>query len=418
MKLRYLTTIFTICIAILITVNLIQIKSGANNSVDMASLNENYKKITKNLNHGYDREELEEIYKCQIYLKSDSDYMSQVMDAIKQSKVIMDYENGSILLGKIVFSGKKDFFNQMWLSLQFGMIKTSISMLLIGYLILGLTNYFYVRPFKKLQKFAANIAKGNLEAPLFIYKRNYFGVFTESFDIMREELKAARENEYKANISKKELVAELSHDIKTPIATIKATCEVLKMKALKNENSAEVRDVVEKAGVIEQKADMIDQLISNLFHATLEELENLKVEASEESSIIILDMFEELRYYGNIQIINPIPGCLIYIDKLRLNQVIDNIINNSYKYAGTGIQISFQEQTEGIVVEIRDFGEGVLEEELPLITEKFFRGTNGKGKSGTGLGLFLAKYFMENMKGSLECYNNNGFVVRLFLRRV
>jgi signal transduction histidine kinase len=206
--------------------------------------------------------------------------------------------------------------------------------------------------------------------------------------------------------------------MKTPIATIKATCEVMKLKATSMKNEAEKTDILEKTGIIEQKSDMIDQLIGNMFHATLEELENLKVEAIEEASTCILDMFDELHYYENIQVINEIPECLVYMDQLRLKQVIDNVVNNSYKYARTRIEVSFHEQEKGIVVDIRDFGKGMQEEELPYATEKFYRGTNGKGKSGTGLGLFLAKYFMDHMQGGFECYNDHGFVVRLFLRKV
>ena len=418
MKIRYLTIIFAILSAVFMGMTVSIIHNEAYNTVDITGLNASYKQIVTGLMGGTAKEELEESYHCEIYLKTDNDYESEVIKAVNENKILFDYEAGDKLLGKIVFSGERDLFDSLRHVLTYRMIQAGACMLLIGYLMLGIIYYFYIRPFKKLQQFVVNVAKGNLDAPLSIYKGNYFGAFTESFDLMREELKTARENEYKANRSKKELVAELSHDMKTPIATIKATCEVMKMKALMRENDAEKKDILEKAGIIEQKADMIDQLIGNMFHATLEELENLKVEALEEASMLILDMFEELQYYENIRIMNAMPECLIYMDKLRLKQVIDNLINNSYKYAGTVIEVSFKELREGIVVEIRDFGDGVLEEELPLITEKYYRGTNGRGKSGAGLGLFLANYFMEHMKGTIEFYNDNGLVVNLFLRKV
>ena len=153
-------------------------------------------------------------------------------------------------------------------------------------------------------------------------KGNFFGAFTESFDIMREELRRARENEYLANVSKKELVAELSHDIKTPVSAIKAVCEVLEIKA-KN------ADTLEKLGIIAAKADTIDHLAGNMFHATLEELEVLKVEPKEERSTLIPDMFKELKYYGDIRLENEIGECLVWMDKLRMEQVINNIVNNS-----------------------------------------------------------------------------------------
>ena len=81
--------------------------------------------------------------------------------------------------------------------------------ILAGYVLLAFVYYMFIRPFRELEGFSAEVAKGNLDFRLSMKKRNMFGAFTESFDIMREELKNAREREYQANISKKELVAEL-----------------------------------------------------------------------------------------------------------------------------------------------------------------------------------------------------------------
>ncbi len=418
MKIRYLTITFTILIAIFIGIIILQIRYEGNQTDEITTLNAENKQIMEGLKQGEARDSLEKVFGCQIILKSDADYASRLNEAVKDHKTLMDYEAEEQLIGKIIFDGQMDVINALWSSLQNKMIIASIGILFIGYFILGLFYYFYVRPFHKLQQFAVNVAKGNLDAPIFMQKGNYFGAFTESFDLMREELKRARENEYKANISKKELVAELSHDMKTPIATIKATCEVLKMKTQRNGNTADSKDLLDKIGIIEQRSDMIDQLIGNMFHATLEELENLKVEAVEEASTGILSMFEDLQYYENLQIKNTIPEYLVYLDKLRLKQVIDNIVHNSFKYAGTVIEVSFEDVPAGIKIEIRDYGNGVAEEELPLITEKYYRGANGKGKNGAGLGLFLANYFMNHMKGSLECYNDHGFVVNLFISKV
>ena len=281
----------------------------------------------------------------------------------------------------------------------------------MGYLLIGFLYFKLIRPFQNLEKFSMQVAKGNLDFPLPARKHNYFGTFTESFDLMREELKRARESEYRANQSKKELMAELSHDIKTPIATIQATCEVIQIKE-KNP------DTLAKVALIDGKAKMIHKLVDNLFHATLEELAVLKVEPVEESSLLLLDMFSELAYYGDMKVTGTVPECLVYMDKLRLQQVIDNCLNNAWKYAGTPVEIQFLEQSDGIQIKIKDEGPGVPSEELPLILEKFYRGSNAQGKVGSGLGLHLAKTFMVQMKGDMECYNENGFVVQLFLRKV
>ncbi len=412
MKLRYITAVFTLGLLLLVLFGSRGISSREYDTVDMVSLNAKYKEISSALNLGGNREELEKEFGCQIYLKTDSNYADEVNEALRYHKISLDYTTGDMLLGKIIFPGMGEQLEQQQLILQRRMIFAGAAVLLLGYLLIGLLYYFYIHPFQKLQSFASEVAKGNMDQPLYIHKKYYFGAFTESFDLMREELKLAKENEYKANISKKELVAGLSHDIKTPVAAIKAACEVLKIKILMAETREEKESNLKKIELIEKKSDMIDSLIGNMFHATLEELDNLPVEPLEESCLVIADMMEE------VEIKNEIPECLIYMDRLRLKQVIDNIVNNSFKYAGTRVKADFLEQKDGIIVKLRDDGMGVSEEELPLVMQKYYRGSNGKGKSGAGLGLFLSAYFMEHMKGSMECYNDNGFVVELYLRKV
>jgi signal transduction histidine kinase len=119
--------------------------------------------------------------------------------------------------------------------------------------------------------------------------------------------------------------------------------------------------------------------------------------------------------------ISDAPPCLLYIDRLRLSQVFDNIFNNSYKYAGTAMKVQYDFSGDYLAVKIVDFGPGVPEEILPLISNKFYRGENAQGISGSGLGLYLARYFIEQMGGGF-CYENHvengircGFAVRVEL---
>ena len=173
-----------------------------------------------------------------------------------------------------------------------------------------------------------------LDIPLNMDKNNYFGAFTESFDLLREELSAARQREYESNRSKKELVATLSHDIKTPVASIKAVSELMLMQA-KDEK------VIKQVNTIYSKAEQINLLVTDMFHATLEELQQLKLTVTEESSEVLVDMIENVNYDHQI-VYDSIPPCIILTDPVRMQQVIDNIISNSYKYAGTNCTLSLK----------------------------------------------------------------------------
>ncbi len=352
----------------------------------------------------------EKAFGCRLLYFTDADYKEQMNMLLRSGAVILDYyENGEIV-GKAAWNDMA----VSWEREQKALLSTSILFLFLffaaGCLLILAVWYRYIRPFVRLKAFAAQIAKGNLDFPLPMEKHNVFGAFTESFDIMREELKRARESEWRANKSKKELTAGLSHDMKTPLATIKAACEMIQVKE-KNP------DTLEKVAVIAAKAEMMEKLTDNMLKATLEELEVLRVEPSEESSPVIVDMFAELRYYGEIRLCNEMPECLVLIDKMRLSQVIDNIVSNAFKYAEGAVTVSFKEADGGLYILIRDRGKGVPEEELALLCEKFYRGSNAQGQEGAGLGLYLAKMFMERMGGGMECGNDEGFFVRLYVKK-
>lgn len=265
----------------------------------------------------------------------------------------------------------------------------------IGYFVY--LNQVIIKPFQKLKGFAERVAEGNLDIPLTMDRQNLFGAFTESFDIMRSELKKARLAEAKANASKKELVAKLSHDIKTPVASIKAASEVGAALA----DNERLRDNYTQ---IIRKADQINALITNLFTATLEELKQLTVTPEDMESKALKEMLESADYLHR-GVIPAIPECMLYADPLRLQQVFDNIFANSYKYAGTKIDVKICRDGQRLDVHIEDYGGGVCEDELPLLREKFKRGGNVKNIEGAGLGLYISDYFMREMNGELVVKN-------------
>lgn len=302
------------------------------------------------------------------------------------------------------------------------------AVLLAGYILIAAIYYWELKPLVELQRYSAEIAKGNLDTVLPVKKNSLFVGFSESFDIMREELKSSKEREMEAENAKRQMVAELSHDLKTPVATIQATCEVLQLQMEKKKELAEIEGLQEKVGFISKKADTINELVQNVLHAAIDDMEEVRVYVEETDSRVIQQCFEGLSEYGNIILDNHIPGCLVYLDKLRMEQVIDNIIGNSNKYAGTDVHVSFSEldnvpsadkkTNQYIKITVRDSGPGVPEEELPLVTEKYFRGGASGDKTGYGLGLYLVKLYMERQGGGMEYYNDNGFVVELLVRKV
>ena len=295
-----------------------------------------------------------------------------------------------------------------------------------------------ITPFDRMSEFAGRVAEGNLDDPLLMDKDNMFGAFTESFDIMREELAESKKREVELQRKEKELIASLSHDLKTPITGIKLTTELLKAKLLKSmeqdeletensetesghKNSADKmafeKDINDKLDNIYMKADQIDMLVSDLFSSTLEDLGEFKVNCQDEESFILNEIIKKNDSKGLV-VYSEIPKLLISMDSKRMSQVIGNIISNSYKYAGTKIDVEYSVVDDYLEMVIRDYGKGVSSDELELITNKFYRGKNAESenKEGSGLGLYIAKSLMLKMNGELECDSNHqGFSVTLMI---
>lgn len=333
--------------------------------------------------------------------KSAEGLSESVNAAIVRRDTILDVERDGNVVGKVIIhNGAEDDYAARKQGLVAGL---AVILLVQMIALLGYTAWLHwrlVKPFHRLKDFARRVAGGNLDIPLEMDRQNFFGAFTESFDLMRSELKKARLAEAQANADKKELVAKLSHDIKTPVASIKAASEV----GMALTDSDRLRDNYTQ---IIRKADQINTLITNLFTATLEELQQLSVTLADMESGELAELLENADYLHR-STFSAIPPCLLYVDKLRLQQVLDNIFANSYKYAGTEIVVNIIRESHRLVLAIEDFGGGVPDEELLLLKEKFRRGSNAGDKEGAGLGLFISDYFMKEMHGELMVENGAG----------
>ena len=277
-----------------------------------------------------------------------------------------------------------------------------IVMLAVAIILSGIVFYIasrILKPFGKLRDFADEVAHGNLDKPLEMNTGNYFGAFTESFDMMRNELKRSKEREDKLIQSRRDMVAQLSHDIKTPVASIIATSEVLKAK-LSDKASDKLDVIIEKATQLAALSDELNGITKN-------EIDKLTVDCETVSSDELQEMIKNADYNGLIKDFE-LPDALVLIDRSRMKQVIDNVISNSYKYAGTEIEINVSISSEFLIVRIKDKGPGVKKEELKNICDKYVRGSEAGDKEGAGLGLYTARQLMTAMNGDFQVNSEYG----------
>ncbi|MGG3506736.1 HAMP domain-containing sensor histidine kinase [Paenibacillus lautus] len=416
-KWMYLTMVAVFMAGLLVFVRMMA--TGVDTDVDIVMVNKVLKTVENHWEHvdqgdysGITQRFVVLDQKGAVRYETSDGLFTNVYDAIKNRGIVLDVKVEGKFVGKLIlFDDYEQRVQRSKKHLVVVLLTIFAVLALLCTLYIIMLNRLVIRPFKKLQSFALNVARGNLDVPLSMDRSNLFGAFTESFDIMREQLATARQREYEANRSKKELVASLSHDVKTPVASIKAVSELMLLRV-------DDEKLIRQLNMIHSKAEQINGLVTDMFHATLEELKELKVNVTEEYSSVLNTIIANVNFDDQITF-DSIPKCLILVDVTRLQQVFDNLLGNSYKYAGTNVRISSYITPPYLHIEIMDFGKGIEEVELPLLFNKFYRGNNASGQTGAGLGLYISKYLMQSMGGDISCHNrDNGFTVKLQIKLV
>jgi histidine kinase len=292
----------------------------------------------------------------------------------------------------------------------------------------GLLTYFMsksiIKPINRLQEAAQSIKNGNLDHSITPIRNDEMGHLTEDFEEMRLRLKDSFETQRQYEVNRKELLAHISHDLKTPITSIKGYIEGIR------DGVADTPEKKERyLQTVYSKAIDMDHLINDLF--LFSKLDLGKVPFQFEKVNIkdyLEDYLEELQFDVSEMNVGiafqamPQGNYLIKMDREKFKRVLGNIVENSVKYMDKQTkQLTFALSTEeGMVnLSITDNGPGIQEEALPHIFQQFYRAEQSRNKAtgGSGLGLSIAKMIVEEHKGSIEVESrkNNGTSITIKL---
>lgn len=268
--------------------------------------------------------------------------------------------------------------------------------------VFGYVYFMILLPFDKMEIFAGKIAQGNFDFPLNFERSNYFGAFTWAFDSMRKEITKARSCEREAIENNKTVIATLSHDIKTPIASIRAYAEGLEANL---DSTYEKR--MKYLSILMRKCDEVSKLTNDLFLHSLADLDKLKInmERLELCGFLECAVNEIAAEQNDICFYKPDFTAFVNVDRNRLMQITENLINNARKYAKSQIDVKMVNKDSDVEICFRDYGAGIVDEDMPFIFEKFYRGKNSQGEQGSGLGLYIVKYITEQMGGTVVLDN-------------
>jgi two-component system phosphate regulon sensor histidine kinase PhoR len=210
---------------------------------------------------------------------------------------------------------------------------------------------------------------------------------------------------------RQEFVANVSHDLRTPLAGIKAIVETLQDGAIDDKKIA--MDFLAK---VDAEIDGLTQLVNELMQLSRIESGRDKLEMKPTDINLLLHetmsrlypQAERQHLIINEQLATDLPA--VKVDDQRLKQVIINILHNAIKFTAAGGQITVTSQQEGgtVVVHIADTGIGILEDDLPHIFERFYKADKSRSGAGNGLGLAIAKHIIQAHGGSIWAQSTPG----------
>ena len=216
--------------------------------------------------------------------------------------------------------------------------------------------------------------------------------FCRELDALSDSLDETAEKLEEAKTYQKELLANVSHDLRTPLTMIKGYAEMVRDISWSDEKQR-----TEDTGVIIREADRLTALVNEILeYSSLSENERRQEFTDVDLGMItdqVCDHFEPLLQQENIRIVRRISeDCVVYGDAALLERAVRNLVDNAARHSGGSgeIEVSVR-QDEKVWLEVRDHGEGIDEAELPHIWEKYYTSRQRKRKGVSGLGLAIVK---------------------------
>lgn len=250
------------------------------------------------------------------------------------------------------------------------------------------------QPIVKMKDEANKLAQGNYDVS---FKTNSFSEIND----LASTLDDATDKLSKVNDLRKDLVANVSHDIKTPLTMIRAYAEMIK-----DISGDDPKKRNEHLDVILQETEYLNKLVTDM--SELSKLQSGVIEVRKDNFDLkectnnVVLLLSRVITEKNIQLILDLDDCVVYADEIKISQVIYNFLSNALKYSDNDARIAvrIRDSEDMVRFEVEDNGPGISEEALPYIWDRYYKVDKNFNRSvnSTGLGLAIAKAILEAHK--------------------
>ncbi|WKY45111.1 HAMP domain-containing sensor histidine kinase [Eubacteriaceae bacterium ES2] len=272
-----------------------------------------------------------------------------------------------------------------------------------------------MKPVRELNRAARRIKEGNFDEAILYEEEDEFGEVCQTFNSMQKNLKAELEKSEAYEKSRTEMISGISHDLRTPLTSIKAS-----IKGILDGVASTPDKQQQYLTIAYRKANDMEGLLKKLFFISKLETGNMPFFRKHVDLGDWLEKYADEKRHENDQLTIDLEkddgSYNVMIDSEQMKRVFDNLLENSIKYAGVEalkITLSLKQQADKIKIRFSDNGLGLEETKIPHVFEQFYRGDESRNtkNEGSGLGLYVCKYIVEQHGGVIMAENNDGFTV-------
>lgn len=325
--------------------------------------------------------------------KNPDDNFAMGMDSYDDSKGMFYYATQKDAEHFVVLTSSHADLQEMIAVIRVQFIYTTIIVVIIGILLSLFLSSRISKPIDEISQTAKKWAEGD---PNVTFKGT--GHHAEIHELA-DTLNYAKESVSKSNVLQRDLIANVSHDLKTPLTMIKAYAEMIR------DLSGDIKEKRDKhTQVIMDEADRLTMLVNDILNlsklqASVDPLELTQVNLSKLTERVI-DRFAPYVENQGFNIENNVaPDLLTVVDEQKIEQVIYNLLGNSINYTGEDkvVKVYLTAENDKIILEIIDSGKGISQKNIETIWERYYRfsETNTRPVKGTGLGLSIVKTILD-----------------------
>lgn len=330
--------------------------------------------------------------------------------------VAMPYVEDDQLAGGVLLASPVSGTSEMISELNRTLLTAMLAALAIALLLSYLLSKLHVSRLQRMRKATAMVSEGNYNVELPESGYDEFGDLAKDFNGMTVKLQQSNEEIDRLENRRRQFMADVSHEMRTPLTTIAGVVEGLRSGMIEEEQKEKGMNLVS-----EETKRLMRLVNENLDYEKIRSNQVTLLKEAVETAELLEIIKEQLEIQaaekGNKIKIDAPEGQQVYVDMDRIIQVLTNIVKNSIQFTENGeIRLSSFVEPGYTVIEVKDTGAGIDVEEIDLIWRRFFKSDVSRGSGQFGLGLSIVKQLVELHGGDIRVESEKGVGTKFTIR--